>query len=310
MQAPVVLARCHPRRGAAPRPRGQIVQELAMLAPACLLTLMFLVAPFAYSFLLSLTNTRLVPRPVPVAFVGLGNYARVLGDPLFWQALWNVTRFALMVLPLQCGTALLVALLLNTKLPFRNLLRGIFFLPAITSMVVVCVIWATLFQYPHGTFNTFIAWASFGYAAPIDWLGNPQSSMPALAMLSAWHAFGFQMIIYLAGLQNIPVELYEVARIDGADVFRRFWYVTMPSLRDTHVFVIVVTTIGAFKLFTQVDLLTGGGPSGSTETIVHYMVAAGFTQQRVGYGSAVAVLLFIIITIISVGQRLLIGKRR
>lgn len=280
------------------------VQQFGMIVPGLALVTVFTIAPFLYSVFLSLTNERLIPRPVPSRFVGLDNYVRLLGDPLFWQALGNVAWFTLLVLPLQCGFALLIALALNEKLPFRGLFRSIFFLPSITSMVIVCVIWATIYQYPSGVLNTLLSFLSFGLAGPVDWLGDRHIAMPALVLLSAWSAFGFQMIIYMAGLQNIPAELYDAARVDGAGPWRRFWDVTMPGLRETHVFVLIVTTIQAFKLFTQVDLLTGGGPGGSTETIVHYMVSTGFTQQRVGYGSAVSIVLFLIIMLISLLQRL------
>jgi len=285
------------------RHRDQIWQ-LIMLVPGLILVSIFIIAPFIYSFWLSLTNERLIPRPVPSRFVGFDNYLRLIQDPSFWQALGNIVYFTLLVLPLQCGFALLVAVALNQKLPFRGLFRSIFFLPSITSMVIVCVIWATIYQYPGGTLNTFLHFMSFGMAAPVDWLGNSTLAMPSLVLLSAWASFGFQMVIYLAGLQNIPSELYDAARVDGAGAWRRFWHITLPGLRETHIFVLIVTTIQAFKLFTQVNLLTGGGPGGATETLVTYMVSNGFTQQRVGYGSTVSIVLVLIVLIISTIQRI------
>lgn len=280
------------------------LQQLGMIIPGLALVFVFTIVPFIYSFWLSLTNERLIPRPVPSRFVGWDNYARLFDDPVFWQALGNVVYFTLLVLPLQCGFALLVAIALNQNLPFRGFFRSVFFLPAITSMVIVCVIWSTIYQYPTGALNAFLSFLSFGLAGPVDWLGNTATAMPSLVILSAWSAFGFQMIIYMAGLQNISAELYDAARMDGAGPLRRFWDVTMPGLRETHVFVLIVTTIQAFKLFTQVSLLTGGGPGGSTETLVTYMVANGFTQQRIGFGSAVSIVLFLIIMLISVLQRI------
>jgi len=283
--------------------------QLVMLVPGLILVSVFIIAPFLYSFWLSMTNERLIPRPVPSRFVGWDNYWRLIHDPSFWQALGNITYFTCLVLPLQCGFALLVAVALNQKLPFRGLFRSLFFLPAITSMVIVCVIWSTLYQYPSGTLNTFLAFVSFGLVAPIDWLGNGSIAMPSLVLLSAWSAFGFQMIIYLAGLQNIPSELYDAARVDGAGSLRRFWHITLPGLRETHIFVLIVTTIQAFKLFTQVNLLTGGGPGGATETLVTYMISNGFTQQRVGYGSSVSIVLVLIVLVISLLQRLIARQK-
>lgn len=284
------------------------LQQIGMLAPAVVLICLFLIVPFGLSFWTSMTNQPLVPRPVPVRFVGLDNFVRVLTDPAFWNALWNVARFTAFVLPVQCGFALAVALLLHQNLPFRNLLRGAFFLPAITSMVVVCVMWSTLFQFPTGPLNQIIGWVSGGRVDPIDWLGDPDWSMFSLVVLSAWHSYGFQMVVYLAGLQNIPEELYDAARIDGAGAFKRFWHVTMPGLRPTHVFVILITTIQAFKLYTQVALLTRGGPNGRTDTVVHYMVNAGFAELKVGYASAVSLILFVIVVVIALIQRSLMRR--
>ncbi|SHF95735.1 multiple sugar transport system permease protein [Kaistia soli DSM 19436] len=289
---------------------GGRFQELGMLLPSLALIAAFLLLPFLSSFRIALTNERLIPRPVPARFVGLDNFQKVLTDHDFWQALWNVARFTVMVLPVQCGFALAIALLLNQKLPFRNFFRGLFFLPAITSMVVVCVIWATLFQYPTGPFNQILGVVSFGMAQPIDWLGDPAWSMPAIVLLSAWQAYGFQMIVYLAGLQGISDSLYEAASLDGANRWQKFWHVTMPSLRQTHVFVLIITTIQAFKLFTQVNILTQGGPRGTTETLVHYMFSAGFVNQRLGLASAVAIILFFIVLAVSLVQRLVVRDRK
>lgn len=278
-------------------------QELGMLLPALVLLAIFLVVPFLLSFWFSLTNERLVPRPVPASFIGLQNFQRVLSDPSFWNSLWNVIRFTLMVLPIQCGFALLTAVLINQKLPFRNLFRSLLFLPAISSMVIVCVIWSTLYQYPTGPLNGLLQGLTFGLAGPVDWLGDSAWSMPALVLLSAWQAYGFQMIVYLAGLQNISSELYDAAKIDGASAWQRFWHITMPGLKQTHVFVILITTIQAFKLFTQVNILTQGGPDGRTDTVVHYMIHAGFVEQKVGYASAVSIILFVIVLAVSLVQR-------
>ncbi len=287
---------------------GRLFQEASMLAPAVVLLTLFLIVPFILSFWTAMTNQPLVPRPTPLRFIWFTNFVRIFQDDLFWTALWNVSRFAFWILPVQCGLAFATALLLHQKIPFRNLLRGMFFLPAITSMVVVCVIWGTLFQYPTGPFNQILGFVSGGYIQPIDWLGDPEWAMFSIVLLSAWQAYGFQMIVYLAGLQGIPDELYDAARIDGANAFQRFWHVTMPGLRPTHVFVLVITTIQAFKLYTQVAILTQGGPKSSTETVVHYMVRAGFEEQKMGYASAVSVILFVIVLIIALVQRQLLRR--
>ena len=283
---------------------GARLQEFLMLLPACLIVGIFLLLPFVLSFPMSLTNRRLIPRPVK--FVGLDNYVNVLTDPVFWRALFNVTHFAVMVVPIQCGFALAMALLINQKLPGRNVFRGALFLPAITSMAVVCVIWGTLFQYPTGPLNQIVSILTFGLAGPIDWLGNPASAMPAIVLLSAWQAYGFQMVVYLAGLQSIPNDLYEAARLDGASTWQRFRFVTWPGLRQTNIFVLIITTIQAFKLFTQVNILTQGGPRNATETVVQYMYHVGFVGQKLGLASAVAIILFFIVLAISLVQRVVL----
>ncbi|WP_062223562.1 carbohydrate ABC transporter permease [Aureimonas sp. D3] len=301
--------------GAQPVPRRRSrrakrrLQEIGMLAPACLLVAGFLLLPFLSSFELALTNQRLIPRPVPTRFVGIENFTRVLTDPDFWQALWNVARFTLMVLPIQCGLALGLALLINQRLPMRNFFRGVLFLPAITSMAVVCVIWATLFQYPSGPLNQILSFVTFGAVEPIDWLGDPRWAMVSIVLLSAWQAYGFQMVVFLAGLQNIPESLYEAARLDGANAWQRFWNVTWPGLRQTNIFVLIITTIQAFKLFVQVNILTQGGPRGSTNTVVQYMYSAGFVDQRLGLASAVSIILFLIVLVISLVQRAIVKDR-
>ena len=165
----------------------RFLQEIGMLAPAVVLMTIFLITPFLLSFWTAMTNQPLVPRPTPVRFVGLNNFLRILNDDLFWTSLWNVTRFTLWVLPVQCGLAFVTALILNQKIPFRNVFRGMFFLPAITSMVVVCVIWGTLFQYPTGPLNHVVVSLSGGRIQPIDWLGDPNWAMFSIVLLSAWH---------------------------------------------------------------------------------------------------------------------------
>ncbi len=275
-----------------------------MLLPASVIVACFLLLPFILSFPMSLTNRRLIPRPV--RFVGLDNYIDVLTDPVFWRALFNVTYFAVLVVPIQCGFALAMALLINQALPGRNFFRGALFLPAITSMTVVCVIWGTLFQFPTGPLNQIVSFLTFGLAGPIDWLGDPRSAMPAIVLLSAWQAYGFQMVVYLAGLQSIPGDLYEAARLDGASTWQRFRFVTWPGLRQTNIFVLIITTIQAFKLFTQVNILTQGGPRNATETVVQYMYQVGFVGQKLGLASAVAIILFFIVLAISLVQRVVL----
>jgi multiple sugar transport system permease protein len=211
--------------------------------------------------------------------------------------------------PLQCAMGLGAAMLINSTLPMRNLFRTIYFLPTVISMVVVSVIWSSLYQ-TEGFFNSAVHALSFGTAQPIDWLNNEYLAMPSLVLLSAWQGFPFQMIIYLAGLQSINKETYEAAEIEGASRWQEFWHVTMPGLRNTHILVAMTTTIFAFKLFTQVQLLTQGGPLDVTNTMVRLIFLLGFKQGQVGMGAAASVVFFILVLVISFIQRKLVKEER
>ncbi|WP_293995634.1 carbohydrate ABC transporter permease [Sphaerotilus sp.] len=280
------------------------------LSPALALILLFIVLPFLLTVAFSFTDQRLVPNPnVPTEWIGWRNYARVFENEDFVRTLLNTAYFTVLVVPLQCGLGLAVAMLINTKLPMRQLFRGIYFLPTVISMVVVSVIWFSLFQM-SGFFNTLLHALTFGLADPVDWLGNPKTAMPALVLMSAWQGFPFQMVVYLAGLQSINTDLYEAARLDGANRFNEFWHITMPGLLNTHILVVMTTTILAFKLFTQVELLTKGGPSGVTDTLVRFIYLTGFRQGKVGIAAAAAVVFFLIVLGISLVQRRLVKEER
>jgi len=290
--------------------RHEMHAVYGMIAPAVVLVTLFLIVPFLLAFVLSFTNERLIPRPIPTSFVGVRNYERVLVDEDFWQAFWNTFRFAFFVVPIQSGIALGLALLIDSKLPGRNVFRGIFFTPTVITMVVVAIIWAGLFRAPEGLLNSIVTFVSFGQAGPYDWLLDTRFALPMIMVMSIWQGAGFQMIIYLAGLQGINREMYEAARIDGAGRWQQFWYITMPALRNTHIFVLVTTTILAFKLFAQIEVLTQGRPLGTTNTLVRYIYALGFKQQKVGLAAAAAVIFFVIVLAIAMVQRRLIREER
>mgnify|MGYP005989995441 FL=1 len=273
------------------------------MGPGVILTLLFIVTPFVLSIFLSFTNQRLVPNlNIPTEFIGFRNYERVLGRPDFWNALGNTGLFVALIVPIQGAIALGVAMLINSKLPMRNLFRGVFFIPTVMTMVVVSVIWAVLFRI-DGFFNQFLDLLSFGRLGPVDWLTNEMTAMGSLILLSAWQGFPFQMVIYLAGLQAINPELYEAAKVEGSTSWQTFRHVTFPSLRNTHVFIVIATTILGFKLFTQVNLLTQGGPQGATETVVQLIYQNGFQQGKVGFASALSVVFFLTVLLISIAQR-------
>lgn len=283
------------------------IEEFMMLLPALLLLTVFIIIPFIMSFQLSMTNQRLIQGPVATKFVAFRNFANILTDKEFWQAFKNIGYFTVLVIPIQCGTSLLLAFFLNRVKVMKNFLRAIYFLPFITPITVVCVVWSTFYQFPFGIFNSLIAWVSGGTMAPIDFLGSKSTAMPAIVFLSSWASYGFQMVIYLAGLQNIPEEAYEAADTLGANPWQKFWYVTWPFLKNTNIFVLTITTIQAMKLFTQVNILTHGGPVGTTNTLVHYMYEQGFVAQKIGYASATSVLIFGFVLVIIIFQRVMLG---
>jgi multiple sugar transport system permease protein len=294
----------------AARARSDTGTAWTFLGPSLFLIAIFIVLPFSLSVLLSFTDQRLVPNPnIKTEFIGVRNYIRLFEGGDFQNAFWRTAYFTILVVPLQSAMGLGAAMLINAKLPARNLFRGIYFLPTVISMVVVACIWASLYQM-EGFFNSALSFLSFGTLGPVNWLGNTWTVMPALVLLSCWQGFPFQMVVYLAGLQGINPDLYEAARIDGASRWQQFWHITMPGLKNTHILVAMTTTIFAFKLFTQVQLLTQGGPSNVTNTLVRYIYLTGFREGKVGVAAAAAVLFFLIVLVISMIQRSLIKEER
>lgn len=289
--------------------RGDGHAAVAFLAPALLLLGIFLITPFVMALVLSFTDARLL-SPLPTRFVGLSNYLRLIADDRFWQAFQNTFTFAAIVVPTQSSLALFLATLINRRLPGINLFRAIYFMPVVINMVVVSVVWYFLLLYPQGMINSIVQAVTFGQAGPYNFFANPALAFPMIMLLSIWQGAGFQMVIYLAGLQGIPRELYEAARVDGASAWQQFWHVTMPGLRNTHIFVVVVTTILAFKLFTQVQVLTQGGPLGTTNTLVRYLFVAGYREMRLGYAAAAAVIFLLVVLAISLIQRRLLVEER
>jgi multiple sugar transport system permease protein len=297
-----------PRR---PRSRrrhtGETLLGLAMTSPAVLLLLVFFVVPVALMFGLAFTNARLI-SPRPAEFTGSDNFVALFGDSLFWASLRNTSYFAVVVVPVQAGLALVLALLVNAKVRGRNFFRTIYFVPVVTSMVVVSLLWRFIYQ-PDGLLNQLIRAVSFGVWEGTDWLNNPSTAMPAIMLMSIWQAVGFHMVIWLAGLQTIPAELYEAAALDGAGGWQLFRHVTWAGIRQTRTFVLITITIAAFSLFTQISVMTQGGPLDSTTTMVFMAVRTGYAQQSTGYAAAVSLVFFVVVLAISLVQRFLTRER-
>jgi multiple sugar transport system permease protein/raffinose/stachyose/melibiose transport system permease protein len=298
------------RAGRASTPRGRAEQRSAwaMAAPALIGLFLFLGIPALLALGLSFTNARLISPEGP-SFVGVDNYARAFtNDPSFVRSLLNTFYFAAVVVPVQAGLGLVLALLVNQKVRGVNIFRTIFFLPVVTSMVVVSILWTFMYQ-ETGLVNSMLSRLTGGAFEGVAWLQEPATAMPAIMVLSVWQGVGFHMIIWLAGLQTIPEELYEAAGMDGANLWQQFRHVTWPGLRPTLVFVAVTITIAAFGLFVQIDVMTRGGPLDSTTTIIFHAVRKGFREQEVGYGAALSLIFFVLVLIVSLIQRRLTQEK-
>jgi multiple sugar transport system permease protein len=296
-----------------PPPRGLPAEARAalwLLAPGLTVIGVFFLLPVAAALLLSFTDFDIYALADlgNLRFIGLGNYRRLLADAAFWTALRNTFYFALVGGPLSVLVSLVAALLLESRLArWRGLFRTVFFAPVVTTLVAVAVVWRYLYHPRFGLLNRSLGW--FGLPA-IDWLGNPRWAMPAIILLAVWKNFGYNMIVFLAGLQNIPVTLYEAARIDGAGWWRQLRHITLPMLGPTFLFVSVITLIGYFQLFTEPYVMTRGegGPVNSTLSVVLLMYKHGFRYWNMGYAAAVAFVLFLVILGVTALQ-LLVRRR-
>jgi len=266
-----------------------------LATPALLVIGVFFALPVLAAFALSLTDFDLYALADlhNLRFVGLANYLDILQTPLFWKSLLNTLYFVGVGVPLSIAASLGAALLLDSKLArFKGFFRTALFTPVVTTVVAVAVIWRYLLHTRYGLINYTLA--HFGIA-PIDWLGDPHWSMPAIILFAVWKNFGYNMIILLAALQGIPAELYEAARIDGASRLQQFRHVTLPMLRPALVLVSIITVAGYFQLFAEPYVMTRGDPLQSTVSVLYFMYEEGFKWWSLGRASAIAFLLFAII---------------
>jgi len=275
--------------------RRRIDPALCFVAPALGLIGVFFLVPVVASLVLSFTDFDIyaIADARHLRLVGADNYATLLRDPRFCTALRNTLYFVLVGGPLSVAVSLGAALLVSARLArFRGFFRTVFFLPVVTTLVAVAVVWRYLYHPRFGLLNRGLALLGLG---PIDWLGDPAWAMPAIILLAVWKNFGFNMIIFVAGLENVPERLYEAARIDGAGAWQQFRRVTLPMLAPTFVFVGVVTMIGYFQLFAEPYVMTQGGPADSTLSVVLLMYEEGFRWWTMGRGAAIAFVLFAVI---------------
>ena len=265
--------------------------------PAIALLVAFLVVPMVYTVYYSVFKYQ-VMRPNDITFIGLANYQKLFKDPEFWKALRNTFYFTIIVVPVQCVLALALALLVSKRFRGVSIFRTMYFSPQLTSMVVISVLWTVLYNSnPNtGLINSILV--GFGLQ-PINFLTNAKTAMNAIIFMSAWQGAGYQMMIFLAGLQGIPTEQYEASAVDGANKWQQFWNITIPNLKGTIKYVIMITMIQAMKLFTQPYVMTQGGPKNATKTMVYYIYTQGFQKGNFGYACSVAAVFFVIVVAMS-----------
>lgn len=239
--------------------------------------------------------------------VGPANFVRLFNDGSFRIAVRNTLVYSLMYIPMTLVVSLGLALLLNSKLKGVAFFRTAAFFPYITSIVAIAMVWNILFSPEYGPINQILR--LIGLDNPPGWLTSQTWALPAVALISMWRDSGYYMILFLAGLQTIPRELYEAARVDGANVWRQFWNITLPSLRPTTFFVMVMMTIGSFKILDLVLVLTRGGPGQATLVISQFIFREGFERNNFGYASAAAVVLFLLCITVTIIQ-FIVNKRR
>jgi len=258
-----------------------------------LIFFVFTLLPVAIALYLSFTNYDVFTK---MDWIGVTNYQDVFDDEFFWRAFWNTTTYTAWTIPLSMAFGLGLALLLNQKLRGRGAYRTMYYIPVVTSMVAVAMIWIQLFDPLYGVVSNALEGVGI---KGVDWLGDPNLAMPSIIAVSVWKVIGWNMLIYLAGLQGIPEYLKEAAAIDGANRWQTFWAITLPLLQPTTFFIFVTSLIGAFQVFDQVYVMTGGGPANATTTLVHQIYNAAFKALDMGYAAAMSFVLFGIILVVS-----------
>lgn len=277
----------------------------ALMAPSFIILLIFVILPVLMAFGLSFTRWEL--RSTARSFIGLQNYVDIFGDKDFWRVLGNTVYFTVLKLPLDIVLSLAVALLLNRPMRAISLYRTAYFTPVITSSVAVSAIWIWMYQPNFGLANSVLQ--SLGLPAQ-TWLSNPDLAMPAIVVMSLWKGLGYNVVIFLAGLQNIPSIYHEAAQIDGANNWQRFRHITWPLLSPVTYFALVIGVINSFKVFTQVHVMTPtGGPLGSTAVLVFYIYEQAFQKFSFGKSAAIAFILFAIVLALTFVQRRVIEPR-
>lgn len=280
---------------------GESRAGLIMSAPAFVLLIGFLIIPIIYTIYYSFFTYQVI-RPDHIIFSGVKNYVTLFRDADFWKALRNTVYFTILVVPLQCALALGLALLVSSRQKGVSIFRTMYFSPQVTSMVVIAILWTILYNSNVNTGLINALLSKFGFGT-IDFLNSPKTAMNSIIFMSAWQGAGYQMMIFLAGLNGIAAEQYEAAAVVGAGKWRRFTAVTLPGLTNTIKYVLMITVIQAMKLFTQPYIMTKGGPRNRTKTLVYYIYEQGFQKGSFGYACAAATVFFLFVVLISLAVK-------
>jgi len=287
---------------------GEAFVPYLFMAPALMILTVFLIVPVCMAAKYSLTYFNML-KPNQIHFVGLENYARLFRDDLFFTSIKNTFYYAIVLVPLQVIVAFGLALLVNQKWRMISLSRIAFFSPMLTSMTVVAILWTFIFNPTpgQGLLNTFLVRIGL---PPNPFLTSAKTAMNSIIGMTVWQGVGNYMMIYLAGLQNQPADLYEAASLDGAGWFHKLWNITIPGLHNVTVFIVLMTTIGAMKMFTQSFVMTQGGPDESTRTIVYYIYQQGLQFRNIGFASSASVVFFFIVLLLSTIIKHLVSEER
>ena len=272
---------------------------LAFLSPAMILLSIFLIIPVIMVFYYGFTDYYML-TPDAKKIVGLANFLKLAQDPTFLKSILNTAKFVIWIIPVQLGLALGMALIVNKPRKGNMFYKVAFFAPVVMSLAVISILWLYLLNPNNGLLNAMLN--KIGIASQ-PFLTSPKQAMYAIIMVSAWQGAGYQMLLFLGGLQNIPRDVYEAAELDGFSKFQQFRYITMPLLKPTALFILLTTLISAFKLIVQPMVMTQGGPMNSTMTMVYYIYQKGFTDRMVGYSSSMALVFTTIIGMITLVQR-------
>lgn len=293
-----------PFRHAGPRRREELI-SWAFLAPFLIAFALFLVWPILHGIYLSFTDQSLTGAGG--GFVGFANYAEALGDPVMWQSLWNTVWFTVLSTVPLVLVALLMAALVDRGLPGQWLWRLSFFMPYLLASTVISQIWVWIFNPQIGAANNILK--ALGLE-PIAWLQNPDTNMMAIVIATVWWTVGFNFLLYLAAMQNIPQQQYEAASLDGAGPWRQFWSITLPQLAPATVLILILQVLASLKLFDQAYQMLGGVASDTTRSIVQYIYEAGFVSYRFGYSAAISYVFFALIVIVGVVQAVATRRKK